>query len=112
MDSVSGFEPLALTSTLPVLRSPMTTGSIPVVHYSPSVVRLIFSTLLDQLVKSQLLYLWRNGLKIRRLDRDSLRQKPLLLVNTFILFLYLFLGGLQVNGGKGFRGLWSYDCSV
>jgi hypothetical protein len=53
-----------MTSTLPVLRSPMTTGSIPVVHYSPSVVRLIFgvvrlifSTLLDQLVKSQLLYL-------------------------------------------------------
>ena len=41
----------------------VTTGSIPVVHY-PSVVRLIFgvvrlifSTLLDQLVKSQLLYL-------------------------------------------------------
>jgi hypothetical protein len=52
MDSVSGFEPLALTSTLPVLRSPMTekegfapwpTGSIPVVHYTPSVVRLICS---------------------------------------------------------------------
>ena len=55
MVELSGIEPL--TSTLPVLRSPMTTGSIPVVHYSPSVVRLIFSTLLDQLVKSQLLYL-------------------------------------------------------
>jgi len=44
MNSVGGFEPLALTSTLPVLRSPnMVAGSIPVVHYTPSVVRLICS---------------------------------------------------------------------
>ena len=65
MDSVSGFEPFTLTSTLPVLRSPnMVTGSIPVVHYTPSVVRLVLPVSVrpvehgsDQLVKSQLLYL-------------------------------------------------------
>jgi hypothetical protein len=34
------------------------------------------------------------------------------LVNSFILFLILFLGGLQPSHSKGYRGVWWGYCSL